>query len=76
MAECGVLISNLDKFGLDVDAAKELVEGIVGDARRRGIVLSNLTQNVADNLHLAQQYTFEDGIEGLVKMAEKAKRSI
>lgn len=64
--------ANLDKFGLDVDAAKELVEGIVGDARRSGIVLSNLTQNVADNLHLAQQYTFEDGIEGLVKMAEKA----
>lgn len=64
--------ANLDKFGLDVDATKELVEGIVGDARRSGIVLSNLTQNVADNLHLAQQYTFEDGIEGLVKMAEKA----
>lgn len=64
--------ANLDKFGLDVDAAKELVEGVVGDARRSGIVLNNLTQNVADNLHLAQQYTFEDGVEGLVRMAEKA----
>lgn len=64
--------TNLDKFGLDVDATKDLVEGLVGDARRSGIVLSNLTQNVADNLHLAQQYTFEDGIEGLVRMAEKA----
>lgn len=64
--------TNLDKFGLDVDATKELVEGIVGDARKSGIVLSNLTQNVADNLHLAQQYTFEDGVEGLVRMAEKA----
>lgn len=64
--------TNLDKFGLDVDATKDLVEGIVGDARRSGIVLSNLTQNVADNLYLAQQYTFEDGIEGLVRMAEKA----
>lgn len=64
--------TNLDKFGLDVDAAKELVEGIVGDGRRSGLVLSNLSENVANNLHLAQQYTFEDGIEGLVKMAEKA----
>ncbi len=64
--------ANLDKFGLDVDAAKELVEGVVGDARRSGIVLNNLTQNVADNLYLAQQYTFEDGVEGLVRMAEKA----
>lgn len=64
--------ANLDKFGLDVDASKELVQSIVGDARRSGIVLSNLTQSVADNLHLAQQYTFEDGIEGLVRMAEKA----
>lgn len=64
--------TNLDKFGLDVDATKDLVEGLVGDARRSGIVLSNLTQNVADNLHLAQQYTFEDGIDGLVRMAEKA----
>ena len=64
--------ANLDKFGLDVDAAKELVENIVGDARRSGLVISNLSQNVADNLHLAQQYTFENGIEGLVKMAEKA----
>ena len=64
--------ANLDKFGLDVDASKELVQSIVGDARRSGIVLSNLTQNVADNLYLAQQYTFEDGIEGLVRMAEKA----
>ena len=64
--------TNRDKFGLDVDATKDLVEGLVGDAKRSGIVLSNLTQNVADNLHLAQQYTFEDGIEGLVRMAEKA----
>lgn len=64
--------TNLDKFGLDVDAAKELVEGIVGDGRRGGLVLSNLSENVANNLHLAQQYTFEDGIEGLVRMAEKA----
>ena len=64
--------ANLDKFGLDVDAAKELVEDVVGDARRSGIVLNNLTQNVADNLYLAQQYTFEDGVEGLVRMAEKA----
>lgn len=64
--------ANLDKFGLDVDAAKELVEGIVGDGRRSGLVLSNLSENVANNLHLAQQYTFEDGIDGLIKMAEKA----
>ena len=64
--------ANLDKFGLDIDATKELVEGIVGDARRSGLVLSNLSQIVADNMYLAQQYTFEDGIEGLVKMAEKA----
>ena len=64
--------TNLDKFGLDVDASKELVQSIAGDARRSGIVLTNLTQSVADNLHLAQQYTFEDGIEGLVRMAEKA----
>lgn len=64
--------ANLDKFGLDVDASKELVQSIAGDARRSGIVLTNLTQSVADNLHLAQQYTFEDGIEGLVRMAEKA----
>ena len=64
--------TNLDNFGLDVDAAKELVEDIVGDGRRGGLVLSNLSENVANNLHLAQQYTFEDGIEGLVRMAEKA----
>lgn len=64
--------ANLDKFGIDVKAAAEIQENIINSARTKGLVLENLSENVLSNMDLVQQYTFEDGVEGFTRMAEKA----
>lgn len=64
--------ADLDKFGIDVKAAAEIQENIINSARTKGLVLENLSENVLSNMDLVQQYTFEDGVEGFTRMAEKA----
>lgn len=64
--------ANLDKFGIDVKAAAEIQENIINSARTKGLVLENLSENVLSNMDMVQQYTFEDGVEGFTRMAEKA----
>ena len=66
------LTTNLDKFGIDIDAAGEMMSEMYNDAGKKGIVLSQLSENFLNNIDLAQQYTFQDGVEGLRRMAEQA----
>ena len=66
------LTTNLDKFGIDIDAAGEMMSEMYNDAGKKGVVLSQLSENFLNNIDLAQQYTFQDGVEGLRRMAEQA----
>lgn len=61
-----------DKFGIGIDAAAQIAENMFNDANRKGISFEQISENFLNNIELAQQYTFENGIEGLKKMAESA----
>ena len=41
---------------------------------KQGLSLEKYAQSVTDSLHLAQQYTFKNGVSGLTSMAEKAAK--
>ena len=52
----------------------ELMTKMYNDSVKKGITLQAYSKNVVDNLHLAQQYTFKKGVDGLVSMAENAAK--
>jgi hypothetical protein len=63
---------NFEKMGYDVNSTtKEMVE-LFNDATKSGLNFSKYSAAVAENLHLAQQYTFRDGIDGLTRMAKQS----
>lgn len=63
---------NLDKFGIDVDAAGEMASEMYAEVGNKGLVFSEVSESFLNNIELAQQYTFKDGIEGLKRMTEQA----
>lgn len=65
-------LGSLDNFGIDVESANDIFENVIDGARKKGLVIEGLSENILNNFDLAQQYTFEDGIEGFTRMAEKA----
>ena len=65
-------LGSLDNFGIDADSANDIFENVIDGARKKGLVIEGLSENILNNFDLAQQYTFENGIEGFTRMAEKA----
>lgn len=68
------LASQLDSFGMSTTSANEIVTQMYNESMKKGITLQAYSKNVVDNLHLAQQYTFKDGVKGLMSMAENAAK--
>ena len=66
--------AQLDSFGMSTSAAGELMTQMYNESVKKGISLQAYSKNVTDNLHLAQQYTFKDGVKGLMSMAENATK--
>lgn len=66
--------AQLDSFGMSASAAGELMTQMYNESVKKGISLQAYSKNVTDNLHLAQQYTFKDGVKGLMSMAENATK--
>ena len=64
--------ANFERFGLDANAAASTFAEMFNNATKKGISLEKYSKNFLDNIDLAQRYTFQNGIEGLRKMAEKA----
>lgn len=64
--------ANFEKFGLDANAAADMFTEMFNDSASKGIVLEQYSKNFLDNIELAQKYTFEDGVDGLKRMAEQA----
>ena len=63
---------NLDKFGIDIDAASEIASEMYTEVGNKGLVFSEVSEAFLNNIELAQQYTFKDGVEGLKRMTEQA----
>lgn len=69
------LTSQLDSFGMSTSAAGEMMTQMYNESMKKGITLQAYSKNVTENLHLAQQYTFKNGVKGLMSMAENAAKT-
>lgn len=64
--------ANFEKFGIDVNSASNEMVALFNEAAKTGLNFSKYSAMVADNLHLAQQYTFAKGIDGLKDMVKQS----
>lgn len=66
------LVNNLENFGLGISDSADFVKKTMNDATKYGISASKLTKTISENIKMAQNYTFKNGLEGLANMAKKA----
>lgn len=66
------LTTGLENFGLDNDSAGKFVGNIFAESTAKGIAFEKYSKNFVDNLSIAQNYSFSNGLKGLQSMAEKA----
>ena len=66
------MANNLENFGLGMSDSAEFVHKTMNEATKYGISASKLTKTINDNIKMAQNYTFKNGLEGLSSMAKKA----
>ena len=66
------MANNLENFGLGLSDSAEFVKKTLDDATKSGISASKLTKTIRENIKMAQNYTFKNGLEGLKSMAKKA----
>lgn len=59
-----------DTFGKSTSDINAYFSKLYSETSKKGLSFKNVSQAVKDNLKLAQSYTFSDGINGLMKMAE------
>lgn len=66
------IANNLENFGLGLSDSAEFIKETIDDATKSGIHAAKLTKTVRENIKMAQNYTFKDGLKGLESMAKKA----
>ena len=66
------IANNLENFGLGMSDSAEFIKKTIDDATKSGIVASKLTKTIRENIKMAQNYTFKNGLDGLTSMAKKA----
>lgn len=64
--------NNLENFGLGMGDSAEFVKKTMDEATKSGIAASKLTKTINENIKMAQNYTFKNGLDGLTNMAKKA----
>ena len=73
MGENGIdFATKLENFGLSYTDAANKAGKMFKEAGKYGISFDKYSKNVANNIKLAQNYTFKNGIKGLESMAKKA----
>ena len=66
------IANNLDNFGMGMSDTADFIKKSFDSATKYGISASKLTKTIRENIKMAQNYTFRDGLEGLSRMAKKA----
>jgi hypothetical protein len=66
------LASKLENFGLSATDTAQKLGKMHAEAAKNGLSFEAYSRNVADNIKMAQNYTFKNGIKGLESMAKKA----
>ena len=66
------IASNLESFGLGMSDSAEFVNKTMNEAQKHGIAASKLTKTIRENIKMAQNYSFKNGLDGLTSMAKRA----
>lgn len=66
------LASKLENFGVSASDTAEKLGKMHQEAAKTGLSFETYSNNVANNIKMAQNYTFKNGIKGLESMAKKA----
>ena len=66
------IANNLENFGLGMSDSADFVKKTLDDATKSGIAASKLTKTIRENIKMAQNYTFKNGLDSLTSMAKKA----
>lgn len=66
------IANNLENFGLGMSDSAEFVHKTMSEATKSGVAASKLTKTIRENIKMAQNYTFKNGLDGLTSMAKKA----
>lgn len=64
--------TQFENFGLSMSSTAEHMGKMFVDASKAGISFEKYSDNVKQNISIAQNYTFKDGLKGLESMAKKA----
>ena len=66
------IANNLENFGMGMSDSAEFVKKTFDTATKAGISASKLTHTIRQNIKMAQDYSFQKGLDGLTNMAKKA----
>lgn len=66
------IANNLENFGLGMSDSAEFIHKTMNEATKSGITASKLTKTIRENIHMAQNYSFKNGLDGLTNMTKKA----
>lgn len=66
------MIVKLENFGLSINDAAERSGKMFSTASKYGLDFTKYSKNFLDNITIAQNYTFKNGLKGLESMAKKA----
>lgn len=66
------MAAKLENFGLSAIEAGDRVGKMFSNASKKGLSFEAVSKNFLENIKVAQNYTFQNGLKGLASMAEKA----
>lgn len=66
------MANNLENFGMGLSDSAKFVKKTFDEATKSGISASKLTKTIRENIKMAQNYSFKNGLDGLSSMAKKA----
>lgn len=71
-AKGGELAAALENFGMSYSDSARIAGKMFSDASKYGLNFEKYSENFLQNIKLAQNYTFKDGLKGLERMAKVA----
>ena len=68
------MTSKLENFGLSMEEVGNRVGKMFAEASKKGISFETYSKNFLNNIEIAQNYNFAEGLKGLENMARKASQ--
>jgi hypothetical protein len=68
--EAGKLVGTMMDFGLNVESARDIIEGSVNSTAKLGLSSANVLKKLGANIDKLNSYRFQNGIKGLEQMVK------